>query len=95
MAVFVEANETHAAKLAIALHARSGWTSHTVLVSDRDGEADFYLATNPSESGLLPPESLSRFWRNLKTRELRPTKTTTLDTLLFTATWKLSSSTMR
>ncbi len=81
-AVFVEANETHATRLSAAISGRSGWTSHTALLSDRDGEADFYLATNPSESGLLPPESLSRFWRNLKTREVRPTKTTTLDALL-------------
>lgn len=81
-AVFVEANETLATRLSAVISGRSGWTSHTALLSDRDGEADFYLATNPSESGLLPPESLSRFWRNLKTREARPTKTTTLDALL-------------
>jgi hypothetical protein len=81
-AVFIEADETYAEKLTAAMQSRPGWTSHTALISDSEGEKAFYLATNPSESGVLQPENLSRFWRNLKTRESRPIKTTTLDALL-------------
>jgi hypothetical protein len=81
-AVFIEADEAYAEKLAAVLHGHSGWTSHITLISDSEGEKDFYLATNPSESGVLKPENLSRFWRNLKTRESRQIKTTTLDALL-------------
>ena len=80
--MFIEADETHAEKLAAALHGHPGWTSHIALMSDSEGEKDFYMATNPGESGVLRPENLSRFWRNLKTKELRAIKTTTLDVQL-------------
>ena len=80
--LFIDADEAHAEKLAIALDSRPGWTFRAALISDCEGEKEFYLATNPNESGVLRPENLSRFWRNLKTRESRQIKTTTLDALL-------------
>jgi len=59
-----------------------GWSRHTALLSSREGEVNYYLASNPSESGVLPPENLSALWQNLKTREKRQVNATTVDAFL-------------
>jgi len=84
-AVFVEAEASRHSKLAAMLPMRLGWSHHAALLSDHPGEQDFYLASNPDESGILPPESLAGLWRNLKTLARRPLQATTLETLL--AAW--------
>ena len=80
--VFIEADEKHAEKLQKATHGRPGWVWQSALLSDSEGERDFFVASNPNESGLLQPEKLSIFWRNLKTKETRSLQTVALDTLL-------------
>ena len=81
-AVFVDAEESLPARLAALLQTRPGWSRHAALLSDGEGERDYYLASNPDESGVLPPESLAGLWRNLSTREHRRRPATRLDTLL-------------
>jgi hypothetical protein len=45
------------------------------------GEQNYHLASNPSESGLLPPDQLLRLWPHLHTLNAQPVLTTTLDLL--------------
>ena len=85
-AVLVEAEEDLHSKLAAFAQQHAGWSVQLALLSDHEGEMDFYLASNPRESGVLPPSSLTGLWKNLKTREQRPLQATTLDHLLAGAT---------
>jgi hypothetical protein len=84
-AVFVEADERLFDKLTAVIAGRSNWSVHIALMSDREGDSDFYLASNPNENGTLVPESLTGLWRNLKTLEQCKRKATTLEALLSAA----------
>lgn len=81
-AVLIEADESCHDKLATVAFGRLGWSTHTALLSDREEEKDFYLASNPNENSVLAPESLASLWRNLKAKEQRRINATTLDSLL-------------
>jgi len=81
-AIFIEADESFHTKLAATLHGRSGWNIHTALVSDTAKEMDFFVASNPNESGVLRPEIFTGFWQNLRTREQRRLNATTLESIL-------------
>jgi hypothetical protein len=80
--VLIEAEESYHDKLSAVASGIPGCTVHTALLSDREEEMDFYLATNPNENGVLPPEILAGLWRNLKTKEHRQLNASTLDRLL-------------
>ncbi len=80
--VFIEADENCHDKLAAAISGHPGWSIHIALLSDKEQEKDFYLASNPNENGVLPPESLASLWRNLKTKEQCLLNASTLDSLL-------------
>lgn len=80
--LLVEADETRLERLGSALQGREDWSVQVALLSDREGETDFYIASNPNESGMLRPESLAGLWRNLKTREQYRLRTTTIESLL-------------
>jgi FkbM family methyltransferase len=81
-AILIEADESLRDSLTATVHGHDSWAIHTALVSDRSEEADFFVASNPRESGVLPPEAFAGFWRNLKTREQRRLNSTTLDSIL-------------
>jgi DNA repair exonuclease SbcCD ATPase subunit len=81
-AIFIEADENFQDKLTATLHGHSGWNMHTALVSDTEEEMDFFVASNPNESGVLRPELFAGFWQNLGTREQRRLNATTLDSIL-------------
>jgi hypothetical protein len=85
LVVLVEADERHHDKLNAAVQGRAGWSAHVALVSDTEGGKDFYVASNPNESGVLSPERLSGIWPNLKAKEQRSVTATTLASLLKTA----------
>jgi hypothetical protein len=53
-------------------------------VSDRTEDQDFYLASNPNESGVIAPEQLTPLWRNLKQKDQHRINATTLDQLAIT-----------
>ena len=80
--VFIEADESMHEKLEGAIREHDAWVAHLALVAEREGEAIFYGASNPSESGLVEPSSLTSIWRNLKTRSRDRRVATTLDRLL-------------
>ncbi len=81
-AVFIEADESFRATLAATLEGRSGWSMHTALVGDISKEIDFFVASNPNESGVFRPEILTGFWQNLKTRQQSRLSATTLESIL-------------
>jgi hypothetical protein len=81
-ALVVDADETVVKDLSPVVETRPGWHLVNALLGDRVGEVDYYLATNPSESAIFPPERLSPIWRNLRTAELRPMNAVTLETLI-------------
>src|SRR5687767_7088122 len=58
------------------------WKSVSAVLSDRDGDAEFYVASNPAESGLVPPPALQRIWPNLATVATKSCQTVRLETLL-------------
>jgi len=81
-AIFVEANEDFYDKLVATLRGHDNWTVHTTLVSNSAVDMDFFVASNPNESGVLRPEVFAGLWRNLKTRERRRLNATTLEAIL-------------
>jgi hypothetical protein len=80
--VFIEADESTHKKLESTIREHDTWVAHLALVAEREGEAIFYGASNPSESGLIEPSSLASIWRNLKTKSHDRRVATTLDRLL-------------
>ena len=83
--VLIEAEENYYHKLTQAVSGHKGWSAYTAMVSDKEHEAVYYKASNPNESGSLPPEVMAKLWRNLKTIEERRLITTTLERLLTSA----------
>lgn len=81
-AVFIEAEEMLHEKFVASINGRRGWSVHHALLSSEAGPRTFYLASNPSESGLVSPDDLTFLWRNLKTEEKRELNATTLADLL-------------
>ncbi|MBK8384842.1 MAG: hypothetical protein IPL11_03900 [Candidatus Accumulibacter sp.] len=81
-AVLIEADETLAGRLTAAIEDHPAWSAHTAFISDGDRRATFHIASNPNESGSIKPESLAKFWRNLRTIEELAISTTTLDVVL-------------
>ena len=59
-----------------------GWFSLQAVVSDQATQASFYQCNNPHEHGLIEPEKLTAFWRNLKTVEVQTTDTQNLASIL-------------
>jgi hypothetical protein len=81
-AVLVEAEEWLCEKLSATLATRPGWSVHCAVLSATEAERDFYIASNPNESGLLRPENLTAMWRNLSTSRQSRVNATTLERLM-------------
>lgn len=64
------------------IEAHLGWNSVRAVVAASATEREYSIASNPRESGLLSPESLTGIWRNLKTVSRHSVLTTTLDVAL-------------
>lgn len=80
-----EANERSFLRLANDLKSRPSWRVFNLLIGGLDGDSCYHVASNPNESGIIPPEDLQKLWRNLKTLETRYIKTTSLSTFRFSA----------
>jgi hypothetical protein len=78
-ALFVEAESGLFRKLSQIATGIEGWRACEALISDASGPQNFYVATNPNESGVLEPEGLTAIWRNLRTRERRQLEAIALD----------------
>ena len=72
---------------------RLGWARHLCLqhpewrlaatvLSNETSEAQYHLASNPDEDSLVPTQSLSEIWPNIRTVKAHTIPTTTLDELL-------------
>lgn len=80
--LLIEAQESLGRRLSAIVQDRPGWRVASALVGDRDGDVDFYVASNPRESGIIPPDRQSHLWRNLRVRERRSLRSVRLDALL-------------
>src|ERR1700681_4189437 len=81
-AIFIIADEKHYNTLTPLIEAHPGWSGVHAVVADSVTERDYHVASNPRESGLLPPESLAGIWRNIKTLSRQRVRATTLDSIL-------------
>ncbi|WP_207226405.1 hypothetical protein, partial [Corticibacter populi] len=81
----VEADARQFARLqqSVGLLAHEGnWQLIHGVVAPQHEDTVFYLASNASESGLLPPEALRPFWANLHTQEQQQRPGLSLDELV-------------
>ncbi|MFN5746291.1 MAG: hypothetical protein ACK443_09440, partial [Methylococcaceae bacterium] len=62
--------------------AHPDWRWISQAVSDHDGDALYYIASNAAENGLLDPDSLSHYWPNLQAVESHSRAVYRLDSLL-------------
>ena len=60
------------------------WTVVEAVLGREDGEADYHLASNRNEDGLIAPEALTPLWPNLRTIETVKKSIRRLDSLLQT-----------
>ena len=66
------------------LQSHPGWGLSEAVLGGEEGEADYHVASNRNEDGLLSPESLTALWPNLRTIETVKKSVRRLDTLLHT-----------
>ena len=81
-ALLIEAEEGLYKQLATIAQKQKRWSAHNELISDKECEQTFFLASNPNEHGVIPPENLTCLWRNLKSKEQRQISTTTIESVL-------------
>ena len=81
-AVLIEADPHLFSQLESKTAGIEGWFSLQAVVSDQAAQASFYQSNNPHEHGLIEPEKLTAFWRNLKTVEVQTADTQTLANIL-------------
>lgn len=95
--MLIDADDRHQRAMAQLTNPTPGWHSVKALIYKDAGETDFFLASNPSENGLIVPESLKPIWPNLKTASSTRIATTRIDDLLsefgshFNANWLIIS----
>jgi YD repeat-containing protein len=80
-ALLIEADAERSAWIDTALADNPGWRCVSDVISAADGEVEFFVASNPAESGLLEPESLRAVWPNLHTVEKRKVAARRLDSV--------------
>ncbi|PLX84420.1 MAG: hypothetical protein C0617_08010 [Desulfuromonas sp.] len=79
--LFVGADGGQDETLDAMVQGREGWVEHKAFLSDSEGEADFYIGSEPNGCSLLPSESFARV-AGVKLGEKRRLKTTTIESLL-------------
>lgn len=62
--------------------ANPGWTVCAATLAEADGNVDFFHASNPSESGVVPVDKLNAIWPTLRLIEQSVRSTTRLDTII-------------
>jgi hypothetical protein len=68
-AVLIEAQPDMVRRALGLLADRPAWQVREAVLSDMNAEGVFYLASNPVESSLLAPESLTGLWKNIRSRK--------------------------
>lgn len=76
----VEANHQQFNQLSARWQAtQPDWQLHNKVMEARASKADtFYVASNPAESGLLPPDALMALWPNIAEKESQPCEPVTI-----------------
>src|SRR5688572_11433635 len=69
--VLIDAEDAYAGQLSALTATQPHWSAHAALVSDVEQELDYYVASNPSENGVIPPDRLTGFWKNLQVKGQR------------------------
>lgn len=82
--VYVEADKYRLASISATIKGIDGWVAHGALLAGKSEPGVFYRASNPNESGLLVPETLTPLWQNLKTVERQRRQATTIKALFET-----------
>ncbi len=65
-----------------SLPKTTAWQMRSAVLAEHAGEACFFIASNPGEDGLVPPQQLAELWPNLRTTAERTCTTQTLHALL-------------
>ena len=81
-ALLVEADPALQSRLASKIEGQEGWASLQAIVADKPAAVTFYQSNNPHEHGLIEPEKLAPFWRNLRTVESQTADSQTLANIL-------------
>jgi hypothetical protein len=81
-AVLIEADEARLDWANSSLAENPQWQTACAVLSDVNAEADFFIASNPAEDGLIAAEQLRVLWPNLSTREQQKRQVQRLDSLL-------------
>lgn len=64
------------------LSTKTGGIAASAVITRQAGFGEFFVASSPAESGLIPPAELRGLWRNLDSREVREVETLDLPALL-------------
>jgi hypothetical protein len=83
-AVLIEADEARLDWANSSLAENPQWHTACAVLSDVNAEADFFIASNPAEDGLIAAEQLRVLWPNLSTQEQQKRQVQRLDSLLQT-----------
>jgi hypothetical protein len=68
-AVLIEAQPDMVRRALGLLADRPAWQVREAVLSDMNADGIFYIASNSFESSLLPPESLTGLWKNIRSRK--------------------------
>ncbi|GAB1393401.1 hypothetical protein MASR1M60_15640 [Rhodocyclaceae bacterium] len=81
-ATLIDANEERLALAKLRSVDHPGWRCLAAVVAAESGQATFFQASNPDESGLLSPERLKSLWPNLLATGSEVRETRCIDELL-------------
>ncbi|SFM06028.1 hypothetical protein [Nitrosomonas communis] len=81
-ALIIDANEDRLEWARPLIAKNSGWYAVSAVLSENEGEIDYYQASNPEEDGLISPQRLSNLWPNLRTTNQSLRSSRRLDHLL-------------
>jgi hypothetical protein len=90
-----EASQAQALALAQTLElSNKPWQTIRATLSAQNAEQTYHLASNPTESGLLPPDSLQHAWPHLQAVATQTVTTRSLDELWpdITSQWPVAQS---
>ncbi|SFI58238.1 hypothetical protein [Nitrosomonas sp. Nm34] len=81
-ALLIDANEDRLEWARPLIAENPSWYAISAVLSENEGEIDYYQASNPEEDGLISPQRLSSLWPNLHTTDQSVCPSRRLDHLL-------------
>ncbi|HEB69125.1 MAG TPA: hypothetical protein ENI88_05830, partial [Desulfobulbus sp.] len=80
--VLIEADPEYKESLQETTGQHDGWLAVSALIGEQETETEFYEASNPWESGTIPPEKWQGIWPNLTQTASIPLQQLRLESLL-------------